>query len=107
MSLRSKLIRLAHQQPALRGELLPLLGRDKTAADEIDLYDLSPSYLNLVKMIEKTLGVKAEMVWLGGFGYIVDFTLPGRMDPEDLRKVLAAREIRWIEFRDRNLSVGM
>lgn len=106
MSLRSKLIRLAHQQPSLREELLPLLGRSKVAADEIDVYALPPSRSKIVKEVE-SLGVKAKMAWSGVHGYIVNFTMPGRMDAEKLRKVLAAREIRWVEFSHGEMSVGM
>lgn len=107
MSLRSKLIRLAHQQPSLREELLPLLGRSKVAADEIDLYALPPSRSDIVEKFESFFGVKAVDAWSGGFGYSVNFTMPGRMGAQELRKVLEAREIRWIDFHHGLMGVGM
>lgn len=110
MTLRSKLIRLAHQNPELRSELLPLLKQatTKQAASEISLEELPIAQKELVAIVEYPI----VQVWEGIHGYIVEFkgNSPGgaRIDRNKLKRMLGHKDFRWISPSDRDgFSVGM
>lgn len=109
MSLRSKLIRLAHEKPEMRPHLLPLLAGQKTAASEIEIDDLPREQAKIFKVFPRH---DATQAFHGVHGYIVMFKagLAGvRFDKGTLKKLLSVPTLRWVGSTDdgRYIDVGL
>jgi len=81
-----------------------------TEASEVQLTDLQPTQQKQVKAFEQLLGGKADSIFDGIHGFIVDIKVSGghgayRFDTDDLKKLVALK-IRWVEANGTTISVA-
>ena len=79
-------------------------------ASEVQLDDLQPTQQKQVKAFEQLLGGKADSIFDGIHGFIVDIKVSGghgayRFDADDLKKLVALK-IRWVEADGDYISVA-
>jgi hypothetical protein len=107
MNLRKALIKLAHGNPALRKDLLPLLkegSHEKKGASPIDIAE-APYW---IKVTGKKLGMHPVEAWSGIHGYIVDFKSPPgfKLTRKVLNMFLRNDEFRWVTQDKNSITVG-
>jgi hypothetical protein len=79
-------------------------------AEEVQLADLQPTQQKQVKAFEQLLDGKADSIFDGIHGFIVDIKVSGghgpyRFDTDDLKKLVALK-IRWVEANGTTISVA-
>lgn len=92
---------------AVRNLVSTKLHNLKRAADEIDLHDLPPDRMRLVKKVP----YRAVLAWSGIHGYIVEFDRPaiqgGRFNKAFLKDLVSDPNFRWIESQRGRIAIGM